>query len=42
MKYAVQSTGKKSIKDLNKEDLVTVDEKMAKLLKIAYAGDTCE
>ncbi|KNF08158.1 archaeal-type glutamate synthase GltB [Gottschalkia purinilytica] len=38
MKMALQAVGKKSIKDLNKEDLVTVDKELAEFLKIRYAA----
>lgn len=42
MKYAAQGMGRKSFKDLNRDDLVTVDEGLARLLRIAYAGAPCE
>jgi glutamate synthase domain-containing protein 2 len=42
MKQAVQGTSKKAFKDLNKDDLVTTDIELSKVLKIAYAGNACE
>lgn len=42
MKQAIQATGKKSFRDLNRDDLVTTDKELAKLLKIAFAGNSCE
>ncbi|EKE04539.1 MAG: hypothetical protein ACD_20C00051G0005 [uncultured bacterium] len=38
MKYAAQATCKRSIKELSKDDLVTVDKDLAELLRIRYAG----
>lgn len=40
MKLAVQAVGKNSIKELNKEDLVTVDKELAEILDIRYAGES--
>lgn len=39
MKLATIATGKSALKDLNKEDLVTVNKNYAQLLGIDYAGD---
>lgn len=39
MKMAVQAVGKNSIKELSKEDLVTVDKELAEILDIRYAGN---
>lgn len=38
MKYALQGMGKGNIKDLGKDDLVTVDKDLAEFLRIRYAG----
>lgn len=38
MKLVVQATGKNAIKDLNKDDLVTVDKELSKFLSIRYAA----
>jgi len=38
MKLAVQATGKNSIKELDKSDLVTVDKDLAEFLGIRYGG----
>lgn len=38
MKLAVQATGKNAIKDLNRDDLVTVDKELAEFLSIRYAA----
>ena len=38
MRLAVQAVGKNSIKELNKDDLVSVDRDLAEALGIRYAG----
>jgi hypothetical protein len=38
MKLAVQAVGKRSLADLNRDDLVTVDKDLAEFLKIRYAA----
>jgi len=39
MKVAVQAMGKTSFKELNREDLVTVDKDLAQFMGIRYAGE---
>ena len=41
MQHATQAVGKTSFRNLNKEDLVTVDKEPAAILMIAYAGNPC-
>lgn len=42
MQLAVQATGKSSIKELNREDLVTVEKELAEFAGIRYAGSQRE
>ena len=42
MKHLAQVTAKKSLKEITKADLVTVNRDLSELLKIQYAGNSCE
>lgn len=42
MKHGALVTGKNSLSALSREDVVSVDESLSKVLQIAYAGNPCE